>query len=101
MLASEYLRRHGGRRRLAVRRRHQGDAAGEPRGELVDSTRIELPEGLPRDRCSAATSRKARDAAEAARGRRLECESNAHRGRAYRQGGERLLWRTCRICRTL
>ena len=50
---------HGGRRRLAVRRRDEGHTLGECSGELVQSRGVELPDELPRERRAAAAARGA------------------------------------------
>jgi hypothetical protein len=56
VLATQDLRRHGCRGRLAVGRGHDGDAVRKSRRKLVDRTRIELPENLAGDgRATSAT----------------------------------------------
>ena len=67
VIASENLRRHRGRRRLPVRRRHQSDAARKPRCESIHGTGIELPEDLSGNRGAAAAPRETREAAERTR----------------------------------
>src|SRR5262249_9065034 len=58
----EDLGSHARRRRLAVRRRDEGRATLESRGEPIDRRRVELPEELPRNRRAAARTREARQA---------------------------------------
>ena len=53
------LRDHRGRRRLAVGRRDEHRSLRQPACEQVDRARIELPEQLSRQRCTATTAEDA------------------------------------------
>ncbi len=78
---AEYLRRHRGCRRLAVRRRDEGGALRQAPGELIDRGRVELPQQLARDGRPAAAPGEAGERPGGAQGGCLEveCERGAHR----------------------
>ena len=73
---------HRSRRGLAVRRRDERRAERQPRGELVDCARIELPEQLAGHRRAAPGAGQARQASGGASGHDLRCKRHgqAHGG---------------------
>ncbi len=99
---AEDLRRHRGRRGLAVRRREDNGALGQASRERVHRSGVELPQHLSGDGRAAPATDGTRQRAEPARGGGLEAEAQAHRAASVPVVREaRLLWDVCRIRRAL
>ena len=77
--AAEDPRQHRARRRLAVRRRDDGDAGGQACRERVEGARIDLPEQLPGQRRATAAPDGAGEPPDEAGGRGLGVEAHSHR----------------------